>query len=376
MAEKIENRGPLLMAINLTFLSLALVCIVLRCFVRVFMVKAFGKDDWLMLVGTVFFTLYASCSTAGVTYGTGRHHADLETKNIQTAMKFWWFCYLWYALAMISCKASIGFFLLRFTTVRLQRWAIYLAMMSTALSGGIFFFVSMFQCKPVSSFWNKEQDGSCVNVNVIIALATLYSVFAVISDFMFALLPGLIIWKLQLHKRTKLSLIPLLAMGCVASSAVIARFPYLPMFRKPDFLWNTLDIAIWSTVEQGLAIIAGSLATLRPLIKLAAFRLGLTSKPHTARPSDYASGLATPRAGTQLGFSPRDAYTLSSIGRDEAVDAKKGGLNSGSSSEFQAGIKRETKWEIKVSKAGKSESEEELRSPQPWAAKQVSRWDE
>jgi hypothetical protein len=35
------------------------------------------------------------------------------------------------------------------------------------------------------------------------------------SDFVFAILPGFIVWNLQLHKKTKYSLIPLLAMGCV-----------------------------------------------------------------------------------------------------------------------------------------------------------------
>jgi hypothetical protein len=45
------------------------------------------------------------------------------------------------------------------------------------------------------------------------------------------------------------------------------------------FLGATVDIAIWSTVEQGLAITAGSLATLRPLFFLAMSRLGLTTAP-------------------------------------------------------------------------------------------------
>lgn len=39
----------------------------------------------------------------------------------------------------------------------------------------------------------------------------------------------------------------------------------------------TIDIAIWSTTEQGLAITAGSLATLRPLFRLAASGLGLSN---------------------------------------------------------------------------------------------------
>jgi hypothetical protein len=116
---------------------------------------------------------------------------------------------------MISCKLSIGYFLLRVTNAKLQIWIIYIAMFSTAFSGAVFFFITLFQCYPVSFFWNKDQPGTCIKIEIVIALATLYSSLAVISDFVFALLPGFIIWNLQMHKGTKYSLIPLLAMGCV-----------------------------------------------------------------------------------------------------------------------------------------------------------------
>jgi hypothetical protein len=49
---------------------------------------------------------------------------------------------------------------------------------------------------------------------------------------------------------------------------------YVMDFKDPDFLWATLDIAIWSDVEQGLAITAGSLATLRPLYRELASKFG------------------------------------------------------------------------------------------------------
>lgn len=64
---------------------------------------------------------------------------------------------------------------------------------------------------------------------------------------------------------------------------------------KDKFLRNpgaTTDIAIWSTVEQGLAITAGSLATLRPLLYLAFRKLGITTRNTGQSPSGY--GLSGP----------------------------------------------------------------------------------
>jgi len=214
------------------------------------MVKAFGIDDWLMtfsMVSACFegaivakadlsklsFICYSTFSSVGVHFGTGHHRWDLSDENWESAMKVsfsnfllhkhllttaqaWWFCFLFYAVTMISSKLSIGFFLLRITVKKIHIWIVYASMAISVLAGTVFFFVCLFQCHPVSFFWKIEiPGGTCININVIIGLAYLYSVFSVISDFTFALLPGFLIWDLQLARTTKVMLFPLLAMGCM-----------------------------------------------------------------------------------------------------------------------------------------------------------------
>lgn len=50
-------RGPQLAAVDYTFAVLALVTISMRCAVRLFIVKGFGVDDWLMLGAAVCMAL-------------------------------------------------------------------------------------------------------------------------------------------------------------------------------------------------------------------------------------------------------------------------------------------------------------------------------
>ncbi|KXJ91809.1 hypothetical protein Micbo1qcDRAFT_57932 [Microdochium bolleyi] len=315
----IADRGPELRAVNIFFLTITLVSMALRCYVRIGMVKAFGTDDWLMVLATIFFVIYASFSTVGITYGTGRHRADLPVENYEAGMRCWWFCYLFYALTMITSKVSIGCFLIRLITTKIQRWIVYGAMGISVLAGAVFFVVTIFQCSPVSYFWFERQTGTCIPADVIIGLAILYSIFSCISDLTFAILPGFLVWSLKMKLRTKLALVPLLAMGCIASCAVIARFPYLFKIRSPDFLWATLDVAIWSTVEQGLTITAASLATIRPLMKLIGIRMGWTTKS-TSGPSGYYGATSGRygnnshiRKGSNLaGLQTHDGYKLSS----------------------------------------------------------------
>lgn len=164
------------------------------------------------------FACYCSFSISGVVYGTGRHHADLDLPDIKRAIKYWWFCFLFYALTMITSKLSVGVFLLRITVKKVHIWIIYFAMFASLLAGVLFFFVSLFQCWPISHFWEQwdpSAEGKCMKVDVIVALSYLYTVFSIASDFTFAILPAFLVWGLQLGKRTKMALIPLLAMGCM-----------------------------------------------------------------------------------------------------------------------------------------------------------------
>ncbi|KAI0023094.1 hypothetical protein F4780DRAFT_127665 [Xylariomycetidae sp. FL0641] len=281
-----DNRGPQLLAVDYSFLVISIISMSLRVYVRCFMVKKFGLDDWTMLFATIIFILYTICSVNGVAHGTGQHRWDLTAAQDAQAKEYWWFCYLTYSSSMIMSKASIGLFLLRVAVKKAHIWIIWIAMSITVVTCLAFFFVTIFQCHPVSYFWDKySQSGTCVDENVVVGLAYLYSICAILTDFTFALLPAWIISQLKMKVRTKLALIPLMAMGCVASGAVIVRCAYLVKIRSPDFLYDTTDVAIWSTIEEGLAISAGSFATLRPLFKLLGYKLGFTSSPHST--ADY-----------------------------------------------------------------------------------------
>lgn len=53
----IENRGPTLQAVAVSLLVAATISILLRCYVRIFLIKNFGVDDYFMVVAMVNMTL-------------------------------------------------------------------------------------------------------------------------------------------------------------------------------------------------------------------------------------------------------------------------------------------------------------------------------
>ncbi|KAK9784358.1 hypothetical protein SCARD494_12970 [Seiridium cardinale] len=373
MATDIPNRGPQLMVVCITLLTIAVISITMRCFTRLFIVKGFGKDDYLMVFAMIIkisFTLFVTCAITGVHYGTGRHRVNLSTHDFEEAMKYWWLCYIWYCVTMISSKLSIGVFLLRITVQKIHHYILYILMFLSVMTGLVFFFVTLFQCHPVTYFWYKEQDGTCIDSSIIAALTYLYSAISVICDFTFALLPLHIIHGLQMNKNTKLALIPILGMGCVASIAVVVRFAYIEKFKDPDFLWATLDIAIWSTTEQGLAITAGSLASLQPLLKRVAQRFGIWETRRTLPGSNDVLPRTIGSEGKskqRKNRSAKDSYGMTTFdwedGEDPAANEDKKTNQIMLTREVNVTTKRGSLWA--VSENPGNESEEELTNKSP-----------
>lgn len=107
-----------------------------------------------------------------------------------------------------------------------------------------------------------------------------------------------------------------------ASSATIIRIPWVHTFNDPDFLCTfpplfpayqidqanplcrldaTVEIALWSNIETGLGITAGSLATLRPLVR---HWLGSHSDPNYYDRSPFGGPSGSRRIGGGASNNP------------------------------------------------------------------------
>ncbi|KAL4864052.1 hypothetical protein BDV12DRAFT_205952 [Aspergillus spectabilis] len=272
MTDSSDDRALAVTAVAAVFMAIAAVAVLLRCYVRGWVTKAFGWDDGAMVIAMVFYFMFSGCMIGGSLYGTGRRFEVLTAHQRVTAMKYWWLCEIAYCFSSIACKVSVCIFLMRITVKRLHIWILYLVMALTVITGLIFMFIMLLQCKPLEYFWTRTAldpaiQGTCVSIEIVITMTYVYSAFSALCDFTVGILPIFIVRKLHMRRQTKVAVIGILSMACIASSAVIVRFPYVKTFRDPDFLYATVEIAIWSNIETGLGITAGSLATLRPLLR-------------------------------------------------------------------------------------------------------------
>lgn len=197
----------------------------------------------------------------------------------------------------MAIKASIAVMLLRLTIIRTHRIIIWAALLITEVYSTFFFFLFVFQCQPSNYFWTQFTGGkgACMDPQIIVSATYGYSVIVCLTDWIMAIMPFVLVWSLQMTRKSKLLVGGILAMGAIASTATIIRIPYLhTLSNKQDFLYATTDVAIWSGVETGLGITAACLATLRPLLRdcLAntRFRSAHTRPTHISQPMPWTGG--------------------------------------------------------------------------------------
>jgi len=97
------------------------------------------------------------------------------------------------------------------------------------------------------------------------------------------ILPFFMLRDVQIRLRDKIIVGFILALAAAGGIASMIRFKYLAGLAEPgySFYATTHEAMVWSCIEPGLGIIAGSLASLRPLLRLA------SSHFHTARSEEY-----------------------------------------------------------------------------------------
>ncbi|KAF9894161.1 hypothetical protein FE257_009134 [Aspergillus nanangensis] len=267
----LEGRSRAIFIVSVVMLAISCVAVLLRSFVRLYLVRAFGWDDALMVVAMALFTLLCVTCIVGSHLGVG--HRIIEFKSLDSlekALLWWWLGQILYLWSSAVAKVSIAMALLRLTVRKMHRNILWGTISVVIVIGLMFWLVLLLDCNPVSYFWHRvdpTQTGKCLPTKILIAIAYLYSSITILCDFTLGIMPAVLIWNLQMNKETKVALIGILSLGAVASVAVVIRVPFLHNYADDDFLYSTYQIAIWSVVETGLAIVAGSLVTLRPLFR-------------------------------------------------------------------------------------------------------------
>ncbi|KAK3337378.1 integral membrane protein [Cercophora scortea] len=335
MDEVINPSGVPLFVLQITFLVLVWVSISLRAVVTLWLLKRVSLDDLLMFASVLLYTAFAGISIWGILYGSAQIDTNL-LEGERNALHSWFLCEIIYPLLSALIRTSIAVFLLRIATAKAHRYIIYTALVFIWVLSIAYFFIVLFQCSPTSFFYDQVigESGTCIDADVIPRATLAHSVVNATADFILALLPVAILWRVKLSRGTKAGIAVLLGMGILAGAALIIRIPHVKFVSvfADDFLEETDGAALWSVVEMALGIIGGCAATLRPLAKPGSFRQATSMR----RESDSESNLSGSSDVQKLTWSRPlgmqrvdDGYpnalalekTLAGVLRDQHADA-------------------------------------------------------
>lgn len=122
-----ENNAPRIVGLVGAFHFLALTFVTLRVYVRVFMVRAFGIDDALIMAACAFALMSWICLVLQVPHGLGRHAVVVA---VEERVKFerigFWKTVFSDGVAMGLLRVSMAISLMRLNReLRWYRWALW-----------------------------------------------------------------------------------------------------------------------------------------------------------------------------------------------------------------------------------------------------------
>jgi hypothetical protein len=176
--------------------------------------------------------------------------------------------------------------------------AVFLTCFALACSGTL-----LFQCTPIAASWSIRvrimPNTRCFPNRTYSFIGLFNSIINIITDLLFAILPIPVILKLQVNKRTKITLIVVLSLGFIACVAgIIKAHLQVTAIETPDSAFEN-KFQIWYMLELCLGILAASLPTLKPLF--AAVLDGTRSRIGThSRSRGTAGAQANPSHSSRL----------------------------------------------------------------------------
>ncbi|KDN65040.1 putative CFEM domain-containing protein [Colletotrichum sublineola] len=220
-----------------------------------------------------------------------------------------------YYLCLDMIKASILFTFLRIFHLPDEkiRVALWVTMAINLLSGLVFTFVALFQCRPITlawKFWTGEETGRCINmVNVSLGHAGLN----IMLDIWMLILPATQILSMNLALRKKLAVMSMFSLGLFLTIVSAIRVPALLDFSKDPLnptgmfkyvraitiglktdqvprLVSMMPAVVWSGIELNVGIFTACIPNLRQFF--VRFILGRSEKKKRLASivSGYAGG--------------------------------------------------------------------------------------
>ena len=160
-----------------------------------------SQTNWLTLVTEAF-------------NGIGVPHDHLSPEqDLRLNLGSWLIVKFW-ALSMVCVKLSILLFLNHLLgTTRRMRITLLVVGICCVAWACVPFFYTIFFCKPVAYYWDRDIYGQCVDNHKYMAESIAVAVLSLVTDLVILAIPIPTVWNLQMKRKQKIAVTCILCVG-------------------------------------------------------------------------------------------------------------------------------------------------------------------
>ncbi|KAI1394477.1 uncharacterized protein F4822DRAFT_388309 [Hypoxylon trugodes] len=275
-----ESLQPNLYASAIICIVIAYVAVILRIYARRLKAQALGMDDFMIIAGLFFTSVFVALCILVTVFGEGRHRVVTVLEHPDHVVPFTKATIaagVIYNPALFCTKISILLLYYRVFPSRRFKWVCIGVGIFVAAYSITAIMTNIFQCVPVKSNWDPTVTPHCINLgSELIVVSSLN----VLTDASILCLPMPIIWRLKTDFRRKLQLTGLFLLGSFVVVVSIIRVTYVSNVSFSDGFWANSYPSMWSVVENCIAVVAACLPVMRPV-----FNKVLYGTPDPEKPS-------------------------------------------------------------------------------------------
>ncbi|KAL8899585.1 MAG: hypothetical protein Q9207_006121 [Kuettlingeria erythrocarpa] len=238
--------------IGLPLLAMIVVC--MRLYIRIFMLKSLGNDDWATVVSLVCGHIYAGLCIGQTAWGLG---LSVELRPPEDLKHFAVINFAgrpFYMVGILGFKVALCLACLRILHGSMRRrykFVIKMVMSIAILSHSIGILILLFQCRPVAKSWNPDLEGTCLpDGPTFYGLASVTILF----DIIIIPLPIPALLQLQISKAKRLVLSAVFALGVFTTGCSALRVYQIHQMTKTD---DSTGLVLWGVVELNVGVSIG-----------------------------------------------------------------------------------------------------------------------
>lgn len=195
-----------------------------------------------------------------VSYGLGRHTRYLPPDHYIGFLKYNYLDWIQVFITLALSKIAICLFLLRISKFERFRYLLFGLIAFLIISHTPLTLLFMLQCIPLNKMWDTQVPGHCFSRKRVETIIIIQGVFSIITDFICAGFPVVLLWNAKLNIRTKVALNLLMGLGVITGAICIVRTSYS---------WEVLsDDVTWVGVGNALTRMYGSSPPIFHVLKI------------------------------------------------------------------------------------------------------------